>query len=322
MLNSKYVLIMVFALLFQRSLNGQDVITKKDGSRILATVTDTSGRNIHYTYKGTNIYKMPKRDVQKIQYANGRVSTLSGPEKAQEERTGRRFLVGPTVGVGFNTGRYDYKTTPPPALSIGLAPVAGITFDWRMARHFATHIHFMYKGKGDRIDMNQWIQKINENDPEPSLGSVVAKGYTTTTINYAEASLLPVIVLGKHLEVGAGGFFAYGLSGKRVADYTVTYDYDLFPLGETIYNEEHPVEFISIAPSSIEEGKLYINRWDYGLAGHLGLRLNPVKISLGLSYSTKQWEPDSKLSTLFFDDINHTYHLATNLTVSWFFGAK
>ena len=52
----------------------------------------------------------------------------------------------------------------------------------------------------------------------------------------------------------------------------------------------------------INKQQLNFNALDYGYVGHLGIRMNPLKLSFGLSYSTRQLEPDSQIFDLFYEN--------------------
>ncbi|MBK7096687.1 MAG: outer membrane beta-barrel protein [Saprospiraceae bacterium] len=232
----------------------------------------------------------------------------------------KKFFIGITAGAGLSTCRYDYNSiTPPPSFSFRIVPAAGLSVDWRMSRSFSMQMNIMYKEKGDKIDMSKWIDDILKSDTVQSDGKITADGSITTKLAYIEASLIPTITIANLVEIGAGGFLGYGLSGKEITDYSIKYENYGFPFPDETYNEERKVKYILIAPEEVLENELYINQIDYGLIGHLGVRVNPFKVSLSASYSLKQWEPDSKLSSLFIESFDHTYNLSAHLTLSWFF---
>jgi hypothetical protein len=246
-----------------------------------------------------------------------------GPGELQEEEHPKRFLMGLTIGGGLATSRFDYKSTASPSiLGFRFAPTAGLGFDWRLAKHFSLQMNFMYKEKGNRIDMNQWVDDIYASSPEPTIGSAEAEGYWETKLSYVEVSFLPVFIIGKTLEIGAGVFAGYGFTGKTVTDYTVKYDIPDFPLPDETFRSEKPVEFFLFIPEGNEEDQFYVNAIDYGYVGHLGFRMNPFKLSLSVSYSARSWEPDSEYSALFSDTVDKTYNLNGMITFSWFFNAK
>jgi len=236
----------------------------------------------------------------------------------------RKFLIGPTIGYGLATCRFDYPgKAAPPLTSFKPVPNAGLCIDWRIAKSLSLDIDFKYFEKGYKIIMNQWVTDINDNDPEgDNIGSSSAEGYTTMKLSYAEMSIYPIIVIANKLEIGAGGFLAYGLNGNRISDYKIIYDWPEHSIPDETFQTEKEVEFVDIFPSSLENSNIYINRFDYGVIGHLGFRINPFKISLGVNYSINQWEPDSKLSSLFLESYEHTYNMAGFLSVSWYPGAN
>jgi hypothetical protein len=262
--------------------------------------------------------------IVNINIVYGQYSYNSGFKTAysslSDDDSDKKFFIGITAGAGLSTCRYDYNSvTPPPAFSYRIAPTAGLTMDWRMSESFSMQMNLMYKGKGDKIDMSKWIDDILESDTVQADGKIIADGSITTKLAYVEASLVPTITIANLVEIGVGGFLGYGLSGKEITDYTIKYENYGFPFPDETYNEEKKVKYILIAPSEVLESELYINQIDYGLIGHLGVRVNPLKVSLSASYSLKQWEPDSKLSSLFIESFDHTYNLSGYLTLSWFF---
>ena len=235
----------------------------------------------------------------------GQYSYNSGSKTAfstlSDEDSDKKFYIGITAGAGLSTCIYDYNSvTPPPSLSLQDCTAAGLTMDWRMSKSFSMQMNIMYKEKGDKIDMSKWIDDILKSDTVQSDGKIIADGSITTKLAYIEASLIPTITIANLIEIGAGGFLGYGLSGNEITDYTVKYENYGFPFPDETYDEEKKVKYILLAPSEVLENEIYINQIDYGLIGHLGVRVNPFKVSLSASYSLKQWEPDSKLSSFFW----------------------
>lgn len=241
---------------------------------------------------------------------------------AQNE-SDKKFLFGLTAGAGASTCRYEYNSVvPPPALSYSIVPAGGISLDWRMGHIFSLQFNTLYKGKGDKIDMAKWIDKIVASDTFQSGGKIVADGYIETRLAYAEVALIPTFTIANKLEIGVGGFAAYGLTGKEISKYSVKYENYGFPFPDDVYDESRTANFFIISPEELVENELYVNRLDYGYYGHLGLRMNPFKISLGVSYSTNSREPDSKLTDLFIETYDRNYNLTGVLTLSWYPGAK
>jgi hypothetical protein len=243
---------------------------------------------------------------------------------SQEEGRTKRFLFGITAGGGLATSRFDYKSVVAPSiLSYRLAPVAGLTIDWRLFNSLSFDLNLLYREKGNKIDVNQWFSNIRDNDPEPSIGETTAEGFSETRLSYFEGSFMPVLVIGRFVEIGAGVFAGYGLTGKRMVDYSVKNSEipDFLMPGQAV-KEEFPAEFILVAPGTEDDEKLYVNALDYGYCGHLGFRMNPFKISFGVTYSTKSWEPAPGLADMFSDNVDFTYNLTGMVTLSWFFGAK
>lgn len=237
--------------------------------------------------------------------------------------SGNKFLFGLTAGGGISTCRYKYNSvTTPPQLSFRIVPTAGFGFDWRMGKIFSLQFNTLYKGKGDKIDMSKWIDEIVDNDTFQTEGKIIADGYIETRLAYVELSLIPTLTIANTIEIGAGGFAGFGLTGKEISKYTLKYENYGFPFPDESYNDNRKVNYFILSPEEIVENELYVNRLDYGYYGHIGFRFNPFKISLGVSYSTNSREPDSKLTDFFIETFDRNYNLTGVLTLSWYPGAK
>jgi hypothetical protein len=249
-------------------------------------------------------------------------SYSTGKEADYNVGKDHRFLFGISAGGGAAAGMYDYiNQIPPPEYSYLLVPAFGINLDWRLSRSFALQSNLLYKGKGDRIDMNNLVQKIYSETEHEAGSSVSAAGYTTTKIGYIEASLLPVVVLGKKVEIGVGGFAAYALNGERKRDFTLSYNFGDIQMPDETYLETQKAKFVTLIQQSEDPEILYFNQIDYGIYSHFGIRLNPLKVSLGVSYSLNTWEPNSKLSGILVQNYDLTRSISAVVLLSWFFGA-
>jgi hypothetical protein len=268
--------------------------------------------------------------ISNLSIAWGQDSFNSGNQPAYPslsvDDTGRKFLFGLTAGAGLSTCRYEYNSiAPPPQLSYRIVPAGGIGFDWRMGRIFSLQMNAMYKGKCDKIDMTKWIDAIvadTDFPPDTSFeGKIIADSFIETKLGYVELSLVPTFTIGQLWELGFGGYAGFGLTGKEVSDYTIKYENYGYPFPDEVVNEERLVNFFILSPEEIIDNELYISQIDYGLYGHLGIRMNPFELSLGVSYSSLSWEPDSKFTDLFIETYDRNYNLTGVVTLSWYPGA-
>lgn len=240
-----------------------------------------------------------------------------------QEVSNHKFLFAITTGAGLSTCRYIYNSvSPPPITSFRIVPTGGIGFDWRMGKVFSLQFNTLYKGKGDKIDMSKWIDQIFASDTTQSNGKIIAEGYIETRLAYVEASLIPTFTIANRIEIGAGVFAGYGLSGEEKSKYTIKYENFEIPFPDESYDDNRKVNYFLLSPEEIIENELYVNRIDYGYYGHLGLRFNPFKISLGVSYSKNSREPDSKFTDIFIETYDRNYNLTGIITLSWYPGAR
>lgn len=260
------------------------------------------------------------------QTENSSGNPSENPKKSENERT-KKFLFGLTAGAGLSTCRYEYNSiAPPPQLSYRFVPAGGIGFDWRMGRIFSLQMNALYKGKGDKIDMGKWMDAIIADTDIPAdtsfEGKIIADGFIETKLAYVELSLVPTFTIGQLVELGFGGYAGYGLNGKEVSDYTIKYENYGYPFPDEMVIEERPVNFFILSPEEILENELYVSQVDYGLYGHLGFRMDPFKLSFGVSYGSLSWEPDSRLTDLFIETYDRNYNLTGVVTLSWYPGAR
>ena len=251
---------------------------------------------------------------------------LAGVVPAEGQSEGRfrsRFLMGFTGGATVSSGNYQFVNGPePPRFNPLIFPGGGLTFDWRMTKWLSLQNAFLYKAKGDNIDMKLWSEEFYKKlapFSNPSF-SFVGNGFVKTDIRYFEWSLCPNIILGRIVEIGIGGFAAIGLSGKETQDYVVNYLWDGKNFQSDEVNTSRPVEFVFYAPSSDNKDILYINRLDYGLCGRLGFRLGPVTLAGCFSYSLNTWEPDPLLGLQSAQ--NQTQNLSGMASLTFFLGKR
>jgi hypothetical protein len=247
-----------------------------------------------------------------------------GPATGQEkERYHSRFLLGFTGGATVSSGIYQYANGPePPSFNPIITPGGGLTFDWRMAKWFSLQNAFLYKGKGDKIDMKLWAEEFYQmlapvSDPAFSLE---AEGIVKTDIRYVEWSLCPTFVIGRVFEIGIGAFAAVGISGKETTDYIINYYWEGELIEANEVKTERPVGFALLVPTTDDPDILSINQLDYGLCGRLGFRIGAFTLAGSVSYSLEKWEPEPSL----FNEkpVTQTQNISGMVSLSFFLGKR
>jgi hypothetical protein len=236
-----------------------------------------------------------------------------------------RFLPGLTGGVTVSSGRYEYTNGPePPQFNPMVFAGGGVTFDWRMARWFSLQNAFIYRAKGDRIDMKTWSDEflVKLSSVWDPAFSMAGTGMIRTDIRYLEWSLCPNIIIANFVEVGIGGFVAVGLSGKETQDYTIDYFWEGNRLETNTVKSEQPVEFVALYQTDEITDALPINRFDYGLLGRLGFRLGSFTLAASLSYGYNPWEPVQSDLFGYVEPLNKTRNLSGLLSLTWLIGGK
>ena len=246
------------------------------------------------------------------------------PAGGQErERYHSRLLLGLTGGATVSSGIYQYSSGPePPNFNPIVTPGGGLTIDWRIARWLSLQNAFLYKGKGDRIDMKLWAEKFYqmltpESDPDFSLEGA---GFIKTDIRYVEWSLCPTFVIGKSFEIGIGGFAAVGLTGKENKDYVVSYFWDGELIEANEVKTERPVGFALLVPTTDDPNTLSINQLDYGLCSRLGFRIGAFTLAGSVSYSLEKWEPAPSLFTEM--PVTQTQNISGMVSLTFFLGKR
>lgn len=230
----------------------------------------------------------------------------------------RGFFVGFTLGANAATGIYHFRDKPnPPDLNLRVAPVGGFSFDWRLGRHFSFQMNLLYKGKGDNIKMQDWLDKLPDLSNSSQLIQKTGTGYIKNTIHYGEFSLLPVITIGKVFQIGAGGYVAAGFAGKEERKYSVKYYYQELLIDENSENVERTMEFVTSYAGS-DLNKRYMRRFDYGLCFHTGLRFLPFNVNITACYGMNPWEPKSDLFSN--AKTNETKNLTGGISLSYYLG--
>ncbi len=248
----------------------------------------------------------------------------ASPVAGQEDNSFHsRFLIGFTAGADVSSGIYKYANGPePPLVNPLVSPGGGITLDWRMARAFSLQTAFLYRGKGDRIDMKLWSDKFYEDvsGVVNPLFTLDGNGIVKTSLHYLEWSLTPTFVFGRRFELGLGGFVAAGINGRAIDDYTIRYYWGGELLEEERYDSDKKVEFVTLFPTSNDPEVKYVNRLDYGVCGHLGLRIHAFTLAAKLSVSLEKWEPNP---SLFGEEADtRTQNVAMMFSVSYFLGKR
>jgi hypothetical protein len=217
---------------------------------------------------------------------------------------------------------YDYKTTPnPPAYSVLIAPSANIHLDWRISKSFSIQSMIGYRGKGDRIDVAEWISSIEQSYVGGDFITPYqeADGFIQTYVGYGELSLFPVINLGKQWQLGAGGYVAAGLHGEEKSDFEVSTFLEGNLIDKETAKRTRTIEFSDLVSVADDQTTRYFNRLDYGLMGYLGVKISPLMLGFTVHYGFEPWEPDSDLFGS-AQNPRETYHLTGSVFLSYYFG--
>ncbi len=207
----------------------------------------------------------------------------------------RGFSFG--LNIGANAATRNYKSSigqNPPKNSFLLKPSGGMVFNWRLAKGFYLQTDLSYQQKGDKIDVNKWLQM----QEFPSLGGdgkfeAIANGFRTTKLDYAQLSFMPIFGIGSskvQFLIGGGAYGAFGFRGNQVSDYEIEYLLDNKTISKKPYQSTSPVKFVSFVIDEKKENEIYLKSLDYGWQAYGGLKFNKIMLSLTLSQGLKPIE--------------------------------
>ncbi|MCB0546794.1 MAG: outer membrane beta-barrel protein [Phaeodactylibacter sp.] len=226
------------------------------------------------------------------------VSPEPAPPPIAEPAFHSQLFIGITAGINAATGIYDYRgATEPPAFSILAAPTLGASLDWRISPRFSLQSGLFYRGKGDRIDIGEWISSIESGLSNEGFASsyTEAEGHIQTYVGYLECPIYPVLNLSAGFQLGAGPYLAIGLHGKEKSKYKTSYFVEGNLLGREEVNDSRKIQFADVIALEDNSTTRYFRRIDYGVVGYLGIRTRKMTVAWTVSYGLQQWEPELKL---------------------------
>jgi hypothetical protein len=198
-----------------------------------------------------------------------------------------KALIGFMAGFSMATNFYDYGTLggEPPAGFLPI-PAAGFTFDFESKGSFSFLMGLYFKGKGDKINMADYVSEWKFPQEPGSAITAEAEGSIKTAIYWIEVPMAFTFNIGRpnRLQFGVGPYAAYALMGKEKSDYTINYFLDGAPLTTETVKEEKDLSLVNLmADSEAEEGVRQINRIDYGIYALLGYKFSPFEITFSTS---------------------------------------
>ena len=207
-------------------------------------------------------------------------------------------------------------------MGFNLLPAGGLTFDFESKRSFSFYMALFIKGKGDKISMKDYVSGWTFPAEEGSAITAEAKGSLSTAHYWIEFPLAFTFNFGQtnRVQVGAGGFAAYGLFGKEKQDFSITYFLDGAFLTEETVKETYDLEMVNLMVENEEEGKRYINRLDYGLYFLLGFKMPHLAVTASASWGFANQLP--LLGSDLFSaekDVKEVRSLTPTLTLTYFF---
>ena len=234
----------------------------------------------------------------------------------------KSFSFGIHAGIIGSTGYYQYHDGPePPIYSVLANPAAGCNFNFQIGKGFSIESTLGYRGKGDRIDMGEWLLEI-----EPPIYSVEwitaqteGEGYVQTRLGYIELGFFPVIHFSEGFRMGVGGYGAIGVHGKEKSDYKISHFFEGSLIDVEIVDATREIEFVDLISGQDTETTRYINSLDYGLGVFFDFGRKPLTFRFTGNYGLQTWQPDTDL----FGNSElpkETYHVLAMFSVQYWFG--
>ena len=248
---------------------------------------------------------------------------LSAQDKNKERPEHGKTLIGIAAGGSLATNFYNYGTLggEPPAGLLPM-PAGGLTFDFESKRSFSFLIGLYLKGKGDKIDMADYVAGWKFPQTAGSAIRAEAKGSLKTSIYWFELPLALTWNFGRpnRVQFGLGPYAAYGLMGKEKSDFNIKYYLDNALLTEETTVEKKDLVLVNLVTGSDTTGSRQINRIDYGLYVFLGYKLPPFALTLSTSIGFANLNPltgTDLFSTSKSEKVIHTF--TPTLTFTYFF---
>lgn len=250
------------------------------------------------------------------------VSPEPAPPPPAEPAFQSQLFIGITAGINAATGIYDYRGAPePPAYSILPAPTFGACLDWRISPRFSLQSGLYYRGKGDRINVGEWISNIElaTTDYGFAPSYTEAEGHIATYVGYLEVPVYPVVNLSAGFQIGLGPYLAIGLHGTEKSDYKTSFFVEGDLLDRQEVKESRKIEFADVIALEDNSATRYFKRLDYGLIGYVGIRARKLTLGCTVNYGLAQWEPEFRLFST-QKAPTETHHLTGALLMTYYPG--
>ena len=193
------------------------------------------------------------------------------------------------------TNLYDYGTLGgEPPIGFLPVPVGGFTFDFESRGSFSFLIGLYMKGKGDKIDMAEYVAGWKFPQEPGSTIRAEAKGSIATSMYWIELPLVLTFIFGRpnRVQFGFGPYAAYGLLGKEKSNFSIKYYLEEELLTEETIVEDKDLVLVNfLADSEAGEEARQINRIDYGLYVMLGYKFKSLAVTLSSSIGFSNLNP-------------------------------
>jgi hypothetical protein len=247
---------------------------------------------------------------------------LSAQDKAKPDHG--KTLIGIAAGGSMATNFYNYGTLggEPPAGLLPL-PAGGLTFDFESKRSFSFLIGLYFKGKGDKIDMADYVAGWTFPQNPGSTIRAESSGSIKTSVYWVELPLVLTWNIGRpnRVQFGLGPYAAYGIMGKEKSDFSIKYYLENQLYTEETVNESKDVVLVNfLADSEADEAARQMNRVDYGLYVLLGFKMPPFALTLSSSIGFANLNPltgDDLFSTSKSEKVIKSF--TPSLTFTYFF---
>jgi hypothetical protein len=217
---------------------------------------------------------------------------------------------GPKVGVNLAKYSFNFKdASDEPDIKSRLAPLIGIAVNSQFNEALALQTGIFYSGKGCSFDLD----KMSDGDVDVDGYWRISSGYLELPVNLAYG-----FPMGEsQLQIFAGPYVAYGITGKMKMDFTVKSGGD----SESV-NEEIKIKFKGTVDENDEEEEdvTYQSALDFGLNFGVGFKTGPILINAGYGMGFSNIEPKwSGAGEDDRDDWKYT-NSVINFSISYFFG--
>lgn len=225
---------------------------------------------------------------------------------------------GPRVGVNFSKYAYNWDSEiayAEPEVKSRFGQSAGLMINLNLGKYILFQPAAQFTVKGVSYNVDSW-----------NSGDVVNKGHQRTRVYYLEIPAnfaIGINLGGGNLQLFAGPYIGFALSGRLVYDYTVE---DGTSPPEP-FSGSDKIEFTgTVTESEFEKGfndiAVYDQRnLDYGFDVGLGYKIKNLLINAGFAMGLANLQPD--ISGDKYDATDYKYANRTIfVTAAWLFGEE